>query len=256
MSWNDIYETCVREKGEQAIASKWLHNKSAMQYRIADSVLSGLIAIMSFSIGFFENEYIFSQSVKYISFSVGLIALMQRLVGFSGAHSRHKATSVSYDDVVNRVSTELAKPRDERDNVTVFIREITNEMNNANKNAPHVYWWVIKSFYKKFEHLNIAKPATVEQLAIIIVNDKNKNNDEKLPSGAKTPMPTGMKTPRASASKPQKPGLIASELDSHIIHKQISTYPSYLYEMSRFQQEESSEENSMESVNSVEQVEI
>lgn len=217
MTWNDIYEQQLKEKGEQALASEWLHKKSATQFKIADGVFSGVMTVLSFTAGFFETEGILGDNIKYLSFSVGVLALLQRLFDFSGKGSHHKSTGVNYRDVVTKVTSELAKPREDREDVGTFSKEITNEMTLTNNNAPHVYNWVLRSFYKKYKNTNFAKPATIDQMNAIVINNEKKVQDEQ----------QDVEEPK------ERENLITSEIDAHIRQKTIN--PTFNFELSRFQ---------------------
>jgi hypothetical protein len=251
-TWTTVYETILRTKGEEAIASKWLHRKSAFYYKVADSSLSGLMAVISFSISFLEKENLIEGYITYLSFSVGMLALIQQLTNLSGKNSTHKSTALEYEDIVNIVSSELAKPRDKREKIEGFMKEINNKMISCNKNAPHVYQCITNKFYKKFGHLKMASPVSIDHINAIVVNsgnerenliqspiDINNNSTDTTDTIQDKWQHSQLKSPLCSISTTKKLNLLSSEFESHIAHKQIHIDPtlSLNYEVNRLNAE-------------------
>jgi hypothetical protein len=234
-----MYETILRTKGEEAIASKWLHRKSAFYYKVADSSLSGLMAVISFSVSFLEQEKLIEGYITYLSFSVGMLALIQQLTNLSGKNSTHKSTALEYEDIVNIVSSELAKPRDKREKIEGFMKEINNKMISCNKNAPHVYQCITNKFYKKFGHLKMASPMSIDHINAIVVNSGDECEDLIQSQLHTNTNDIKLQPKRGSISTTRKQNLLSSEFESHIAHKQIhiDPNPSLNYEVSRLNAE-------------------
>ena len=118
-------------------------------------------------------------------------------------------------------------------------------MINANKNAPHVYQCIINKFYKKFGHLKMAKPVTIEQISTIVINNDNDNTESVTNTNVDKEVAAKViqdkwRTRSASISGSnivRTRNLISSELESHISHKKTQFNPSYQYEIQRLNEE-------------------
>jgi hypothetical protein len=162
--WTCEFEKLVKKKGEQAMASQWLHSKSYKRYKMMDSVLGGSMTILSFTGGFLESEDLTTSSIKYISFIVGFLAMIQQLMSFSGKSAVHKATMSEYADIVNTITSELAKKPDDREEVRVFMNDIRQRVFLSSKNAPNIPNKVMRSFYSHFSDVTPANPIDIDHM--------------------------------------------------------------------------------------------
>jgi hypothetical protein len=231
-------------------------------------VISSTIAILAFTISFFKNEIAFEEYVTYMSFVIGLLATFQKVLDLSGTSSKHKISYHNYEDIMTRIVMELVKPRDKRTDPGTFMNEILTEINMSNKNAPHVYVWVIKSFYKKHQHLKLSKPPTMEQLETlpIAINTPEPSEqaekpeeltvsehvtvdivdtvvpeDQESPSELKSLKKTQTPTEKRKAMRIRRMSrkcTISDEFRDKVAFQKNSTPSAYEYEMNRFKHSE------------------
>ena len=174
IKWDINYEKKAEIKGREIIASIHLNRMSQRYFNLFDHILTSIITVSIFCIGFFKNEKLMDGIIVYISFSLGIIKIFQTFFNFRGQASVYETTRNSYEDIVDYITEELAESRNNRKiSPDVFIKQIVKDINSVNKNAPYIYDFIINKFYKKYKNLKTAKPLTVNQIEIIINNSDN-----------------------------------------------------------------------------------
>jgi hypothetical protein len=159
--WTRDYTKLMLSKAEQVVGSQWMHSYSHKRYKMMDGLLGGSMTILSFSGGFLESEQFTTMIIKYISFIVGFLAMTQQLMNFSGKSAVHKTCMNEYCDIVNTITSELAKKPEDRDEIHTFLAIIRQRMFISSKNAPDIPNKVIKAFRKQFprarfvNHINV-----------------------------------------------------------------------------------------------------
>lgn len=169
--WTCEYVDLVKRKGEQAMASQWLHSKSHKRYKMLDGLLGGTMTILSFTGGFLESEQMTTTFLKYISFIVGFLAMIQQLMNLSGKSAVHKTTMDEYADIVNSITTEIAKKPEDREEVHSFLNNTRHRIFLSSKNAPVVPSGIMKSFQSKFINITPADQINIGYMNKLVIQE-------------------------------------------------------------------------------------
>jgi len=243
-NWNINHEKKAELKGREVIASIHLNRMSQRYFSSFDHIFTTIISIGIFCIGFFKNEKFMEDGIVYLSFILGILKLFQAFFNFRGQSSAYETTRKSYEDIVDYITEELAESRKNRKiDPDTFIKQIVKDINGVNKNAPHIYDFIINKFYKKYKNLRTAKPLTVNQIEIIINNSEEPpeiETDVNKEIAASVIQDVWKKHKNTDEVKNVQ-DLFAKEMMSRISKKNIDS--SFHFEMRRLQEnDEKSEE--------------
>ena len=177
--WTCEYVKLVKRKGEQAMASQWLHSKSHKRFKMMDGMLGGTMTVLSFTGGFLESEQMSTTFLKYISFMVGFLAMVQQLMNLSGKSAVHKTTMDEYADIVNSITTEIAKKPEDREEVHTFLNNTRHRIFLSSKNAPVIPDSIMKSFQSKFNDITPADQINIDYMNKLVIQEHHLKRKKK-----------------------------------------------------------------------------
>jgi len=124
--WNCAIEQLIKGLGEKALSLSWLHSRSEKRYVYLNNYLAIPTIVLSTitgagSIGFGDLKEI-SYIMGGISIIVSIISTLNSYFSFAKRSEAHRITSVNYSKLYLQISIELSLPRQERMNVTDFMK--------------------------------------------------------------------------------------------------------------------------------------
>lgn len=247
--WTLSHEKKSEIKGREIIASIYLNRMAERYFESTDHLLSGIITISVFCIGFFKENKIMNEMIVYIAFIVGILKIFQASFNLRGKASVYQTTRKSYEDIVDYITETLAESRRNRKiDPDQFMKQLVKDINGVNKNAPAIYDFITKKFYKKYKNLRTAKPLTINQIEIIINNSEEEdinndiNTDIHKEAAASVIQDTWKKHKGEEQDKKNIKDLFAKEMMSRI-SKKASLDDSLHFEMRRLQQQDEKSED-------------
>jgi hypothetical protein len=185
--WDDELENLIKDECEVCYSYYLLHNLSYLRY----SKLNNYINVPSMIIGTFTgatsmgSQSLFGGSSLASVFIGVIIILLNSLQAintyfkFSQLSEAHKIASISFQKISRYLEIELTLPRRERSIPKVIMKILKNEIDRLMETSPIIQPYIIKQYNKLYGNEKAKKPAIVNGLKIVVINDNKLTLDSK-----------------------------------------------------------------------------
>ena len=174
--WSPSVESLVKSLGEMSLSLQWLHSRSEDLFNLYASFLSIPTIILSTltgagSVAFGEEGRTATLILGSLSIAVSIISTLNSYFAFAKRAETHRITAISYGKLYLSVSIEMSLPRDKRQHVKDFLKNLIDNVNRLTEIQPNVPKVVIVEYNHLFhdENPSIARPTMVNGLQEIIV---------------------------------------------------------------------------------------
>ena len=164
--WTKDHEKILIDWGDKAMCYRWLHSRSHQRFNKVNTYFTIPVIIMSTLTGtanFAQDrvpEYYrgyFSMGVGFFNILAGIITTIQQFLKISELNEGHRVSSIHWDKFYRKIRVELSKPYDERQNVTDFLKNCTEEFDRLMETSPIIQNRIIILFQKTFNNTNDAR---------------------------------------------------------------------------------------------------
>jgi len=180
--WSKQHEIILSEWADKAMCYKWLHNKSYEKFYRRNAWYTIPVIIMSTITGSanFAVERITDNNIKSmvsmligsVNIFAGVITTIQQFLKTSELTEGHRISSISWDKFYRDIRVELARSRNERQNVKYVLKHSKQEFDRLMEISPNIPNEIISIFDKTFSGGKIKySKKTGKQLPL---NDKQK----------------------------------------------------------------------------------
>ena len=160
VKWTKEHESILVDWGDKAMCYRWLHGKSNEDYSFQNTWYTIPVIIMSTITGtanFAQDQ--FPASVKgyapmiigSVNIVAGIITTVQQFLKITELNEAHRVSSIAWDKFYRKIKVELAKSPEERQNVTNFIKQCTEEYDRLTETSPPIEQKIINKFSDTFE---------------------------------------------------------------------------------------------------------
>lgn len=174
--WNEPIELLVKSIGEKALSLSWLHNRSEKRYSYLNNYLaipSIILSTVVATVGsIFAGNDTASYASSFVSIIVSILSTLNSYFLFAKRAEAHRITAISYSKLYLQISIELSLPRNKRQSVKIFLKNVSEQVQRLNEIAPNVPDTVILLYNKKFSKLypNVARPHITNGLEELKIN--------------------------------------------------------------------------------------
>jgi hypothetical protein len=181
--WDDDLEQLIKDECEICYSYYILHNLSYIRYSKLNNYIALPVMIISTFTGassmgstsLFGNSPLAPIFIGLIIILLNSLQAISTYFKFSQLSEAHRIASVSFQKVSRYLEIELALPRNERSNAKVILKILKNEIDRLMETSPIIHPESIKEYNLKYHDEKAKKPAIVNGLKIITVNDEYKN---------------------------------------------------------------------------------
>lgn len=161
--WTPGHEKILIDWADKAMCYRWLHSRSHQRFNKVNTYFTIPVIIMSTLTGtanFAQDrvpEYYrgyFSMGVGFFNILAGIITTIQQFLKISELNEGHRVSSIHWDKFYRKIRVELSKPYDERQNVTDFLKNCTEEFDRLMETSPIIQNRIIILFQKTFNNTN------------------------------------------------------------------------------------------------------
>jgi len=161
--WTSGHEKILIDWADKAMCYRWLHSRSHQRFNKVNTFFTIPVIIMSTLTGtanFAQDrvpEYYrgyFSMGVGFFNILAGIITTIQQFLKISELNEGHRVSSIHWDKFYRKIRVELSKPYDERQNVTDFLKNCTEEFDRLMETSPIIQTRIILLFQKTFNNTN------------------------------------------------------------------------------------------------------
>ena len=162
-SWTAGHEKILIDWADKAMCYRWLHSRSHQQFSKVNTYFTIPVIIMSTLTGTanFAQDRVpenyrgyFSMGVGFFNILAGIITTIQQFLKISELNEGHRVSSIHWDKFYRKIRVELSKPYDERQNVTDFLKNCTEEFDRLMETSPIIQNRIILLFQNTFSKTN------------------------------------------------------------------------------------------------------
>lgn len=99
--------------------------------------------------------------VGFVNILAGIITTIQQFLKITELNEGHRVSSIHWDKFYRKIRVELSKPYDERQNVTDFLKNCTEEFDRLMETSPIIQNRIILSFQNTFSNTNDERKKTM-----------------------------------------------------------------------------------------------
>tara|TARA_Y100000768_G_scaffold346915_1_gene294814 strand:+ start:5112 stop:6014 length:903 start_codon:yes stop_codon:yes gene_type:complete len=161
--WSSGHEKILIDWADKAMCYRWLHSRSHQRFSKVNTYFTIPVIIMSTLTGtanFAQDrvpEYYrgyFSMGVGFVNILAGIITTIQQFLKITELNEGHRVSSIHWDKFYRKIRVELSKPYDERQNVTDFLKNCTEEFDRLMETSPIIQNRIILLFQNTFSKTN------------------------------------------------------------------------------------------------------
>ena len=160
IKWTKEHELILVDWGDKAMCYRWLHGKSNEDYSFQNTWYTIPVIIMSTITGtanFAQDQFPASvrgyapMIIGSVNIIAGIITTVQQFLKITELNEAHRVSSIAWDKFYRKIKVELAKSPQERQNVTNFIKQCTEEYDRLTETSPPIEQKIIDKFSDTFE---------------------------------------------------------------------------------------------------------
>tara|TARA_B110000285_G_scaffold205087_2_gene242578 strand:- start:1033 stop:1935 length:903 start_codon:yes stop_codon:yes gene_type:complete len=168
--WTTGHEKILIDWADKAMCYRWLHSRSHQRFSTVNTYFTIPVIIMSTLTGTanFAQDRVpedyrgyFSMGVGFVNILAGIITTIQQFLKITELNEGHRVSSIHWDKFYRKIRVELSKPYDERQNVTDFLKNCTEEFDRLMETSPIIQNRIILSFQNTFSNTNDERKKTM-----------------------------------------------------------------------------------------------
>ena len=157
--WTEGHEKILIDWADKAMCYRWLHARSHQKFSRINTYVTIPVIVMSTLTGtanFAQDrvpEYYrgyFSMGVGFINILAGIITTVQQFLKISELNEAHRISAIVWDKFYRKIKVELSKPRFERQNITDFLKNCTEEFDRLMETSPIIQKQIVELFNTTF----------------------------------------------------------------------------------------------------------
>ena len=143
--WTSGHEKILIDWADKAMCYRWLHARSHQRFSKVNTYFTIPVIIMSTLTGtanFAQDrvpEYYrgyYSMGVGFVNILAGIITTIQQFLKISELNESHRVSAIHWDKFYRKIKVELSKPTDERQNISSFLKNCTEEFDRLMETSP------------------------------------------------------------------------------------------------------------------------
>jgi hypothetical protein len=159
VEWTQGHEKILIDWADKAMCYRWLHARSHQRFSKINTYFTIPVIIMSTLTGtanFAQDrvpEYYrgyYSMGVGFVNILAGIITTIQQFLKISELNEGHRVSAIAWDKFYRKIKVELSKSFPERQNVTDFIKNCTEEFDRLMETSPIIQKNTIQLFQRTF----------------------------------------------------------------------------------------------------------
>jgi hypothetical protein len=189
--WNDKNERIVISVGENAAAYKWMHEKSAVRYKMISQAL-GIVQIVLTTALSAETIIPTSDSNTSIDilrriliYVITVLSVLQNFLKYEELSERHISAANSFSHLYHEIQEQMCMYRRHRQNATKYVSLILKQYDSFVVNGPGIERGIINQLKMTFRDAGISMPDVADKIQRIEIitepypsNEPNINNVE------------------------------------------------------------------------------
>lgn len=203
-NWNNEEELYLKKLAEKGLCLKIMHNKAYKKYLILSGWFTLPVIILNTitgSVNFIPggnllNKDIITYVTGTINIFVAIISTLANYFEFTKYQESHRMAYLSWDKFINKIESELTKPREERYNIKDFLKICSDEYDKLVNLSPIFTDDIIK-WMNEFIEFGIEEednidnkcvglysyvlfPCNCRNLCKCLMSNKKKTNEENI----------------------------------------------------------------------------
>jgi len=157
--WTEGHEKILIDWADKAMCYRWLHARSHQRFSKINTYFTIPVIIMSTLTGtanFAQDrvpEYYrgyYSMGVGFVNILAGIITTIQQFLKISELNEAHRVSAIAWDKFYRKIKVELSKPIHERQSITDFLKNCTEEFDRLMETSPIIQKKTIELFQITF----------------------------------------------------------------------------------------------------------
>uniref|UniRef100_A0A6C0KWM9 SMODS and SLOG-associating 2TM effector domain-containing protein n=1 Tax=viral metagenome TaxID=1070528 RepID=A0A6C0KWM9_9ZZZZ len=157
--WTQGHEKILIDWADKAMCYRWLHARSHQRFSKINTYFTIPVIIMSTLTGTanFAQDRVpedyrgyYSMGVGFVNILAGIITTIQQFLKISELNEGHRVSAIAWDKFYRKIKVELSKPTTERQNITDFLKNCTEEFDRLMETSPIIQKQIIELFQKTF----------------------------------------------------------------------------------------------------------
>ena len=203
--WSPGHEKILIDWADKAMCYRWLHARSHQRFSKINTYFTIPVIVMSTLTGtanFAQDrvpEYYrgyYSMGVGFVNILAGIITTIQQFLKISELNEGHRVSAIAWDKFYRKIKVELSKPIQERQNITDFLKNCTEEFDRLMETSPIIQKNIIQLFQSTFSgkkmtdqqkesFLKLKKPEICDSLESVQLSLYKQDVGEKLKTNYK-----------------------------------------------------------------------
>ena len=203
--WSPGHEKILIDWADKAMCYRWLHARSHQRFSKINTYFTIPVIVMSTLTGtanFAQDrvpEYYrgyYSMGVGFVNILAGIITTIQQFLKISELNEGHRVSAIVWDKFYRKIKVELSKPIQERQNITDFLKNCTEEFDRLMETSPIIQKRIIELFQSTFSgrrmtdqqkesFLKLKKPEICDSLESVQLSLYKQDVGEKLKTNYK-----------------------------------------------------------------------
>lgn len=203
--WSPGHEKILIDWADKAMCYRWLHARSHQRFSKINTYFTIPVIVMSTLTGtanFAQDrvpEYYrgyYSMGVGFVNILAGIITTIQQFLKISELNEGHRVSAIAWDKFYRKIKVELSKPVQERQNITDFLKNCTEEFDRLMETSPIIQKNIIQLFQSTFSgkkmtdqqkesFLKLKKPEICDSLESVQLSLYKQDVGEKLKTNYK-----------------------------------------------------------------------
>ena len=175
ISWNPELEQLLKEEGEKALGSAWIHGRCEAffskrhQWITIPCVILSTVA-GSASVGsqtMFPDAKVASLAIGAVSIFVGILQTLAGFWGFAKLQEANRITEIAYAKLHRFIAVELSLPRGERVAPRDMLKFVRDTIERLAETSPLVPDFIIQEFHARFDkdYVEVNQPVAIPDRA-------------------------------------------------------------------------------------------
>ena len=157
--WTNGHEKILIDWADKAMCYRWLHARSHQRFSKVNTYFTIPVIIMSTLTGtanFAQDrvpEYYrgyYSMGVGFVNILAGIITTIQQFLKISELNESHRLIAIHLDKFYRKIKVELSKPTGERQHISSFLKNCTEEFDRLMETSPIIQKQTIELFQSTF----------------------------------------------------------------------------------------------------------
>jgi len=183
--WDDELEHLIKDESEICYSYYILHNLSFIRFSKLNNYINLPVLIIGTFTGassmgaqtLFGNSPLSSVFIGVIIIILNSLQAINSYFKFSQLSEGHKIASIQFQKISRYLELELTLPRKERSSPKIILKILKDDINRLMETSPIIQPVIIEEYNKKYGTEKAKKPAIVNGLKIVIINE-----DKSLPT--------------------------------------------------------------------------